>query len=233
MQATFIHPSSVNNRRQEISDRSAVIGEKQLYAFAEKRQNVSTGTSNPQMNLITTTRLDPLSYMLFGAYKIEVVERGLECDEWLPVVGNLDALDDIQRLKTLIESCMLRVFEGITMAQRRHSRTPLPSMPREDSEFGEDEDDLIKKDLTLSPAEIQDLDCLTRDLVRILNHYNEERIASQSRHNSRPATPFDSPPIWSNRLPRGSQSGRSSPFSYGPPTFNSRPGTPSRFSRRI
>jgi hypothetical protein len=54
-----------------------------------------------------------MTYMLFGAYELVVTQRGLECDRWLPVVGNLHALDDVQRLKTLLDGCMLRVFEGV------------------------------------------------------------------------------------------------------------------------
>ena len=54
-----------------------------------------------------------MTYMLFGAYDLVVTQRGLECDRWLPVVGNLHALDDIQRLKTLLDRCTLRVFEGV------------------------------------------------------------------------------------------------------------------------
>jgi len=51
--------------------------------------------------------------MLFGAYNLNVTQSGLQCDNWLPVAGNLQALDDIQRLKTLFDGCMLRVFEGV------------------------------------------------------------------------------------------------------------------------
>lgn len=51
--------------------------------------------------------------MLFGAYNLVVTQRGLECDGWLPVTGNLYGLDDVQRLKGLLERCMLRVFEGV------------------------------------------------------------------------------------------------------------------------
>jgi hypothetical protein len=54
-----------------------------------------------------------MTYMLFGAYNLRVTQRGLECDDWLPVIGNLHALDDVQRLKTLLDACMLRVFEGV------------------------------------------------------------------------------------------------------------------------
>ncbi|KAF8078620.1 P-loop containing nucleoside triphosphate hydrolase protein [Lyophyllum atratum] len=203
---TFIHPSSVNHRKRELPDQESVSpGEKQLFAFAEKRQNVSTGGGNAQTFLVTTTRLDPMTYMLFGAYKLQVTERGLECDNWLPIVGNLDALDDVQHLKTLMEACMLRVFEGITMG-RRHRRGS-------------------------AMREVKELDLMTRDVVRILNRYSDERMASQSRQNSRPATPMGSPSTQPIRLP-GSISGYSTP-TFGGSAYNSRPGTPSRLSRRF
>ncbi|KAK7064230.1 adaptin N terminal region-domain-containing protein [Favolaschia claudopus] len=182
---TFIHPSSVNNRKHTTSEQQ---DEKQLYAFMEKRQNTTVSTS-PQTTLVTTTRLDPLTYMLFGAYKLQVTERGLDCDGWLPIVGNLDALDDIQRLKILMESSMLRVFEGITFSRRQLRAANLPVLPREEEPENE-ADDEDTKDLSLSRDEVKELDFLTRDIVRILNRYSEERLATQSRHSSRPATPY-------------------------------------------
>ena len=203
--------------------------EKQLYAFAEKRQNLSSGgpSSSTSMMLVTTTRLDPMTYVLFGAYEIEVTERGLDCDGWLPVVGNVDALDDIQRLKTLMESCMLRVFEGIiNNRQKQRWRSNLPMMGREEGE-SEDEDTGSRRDYSLSPEEVRELDLMTRDIVRILNHYSEERVSTQSRHNSRPGTPMDSPAFASLKPP--SVSGPSfAAYSSRP---NTRPSTPSRLSR--
>ncbi|KAJ7487601.1 P-loop containing nucleoside triphosphate hydrolase protein [Mycena galericulata] len=182
---TFIHPSSVNNRKHTMSEQH---DEKQLYAFMEKRQNTTT-SSTPQTTLVTTTRLDPLTYMLFGAYKLQVTERGLDCDGWLPIVGNLDALDDIQRLKTLMESSMLRVFEGIIMNRRQSRAANMPVLPREEEPESEADDEDIK-DLSMSREEVKELDFLTRDIVRILNRYSDERVATQSRQSSRPATPY-------------------------------------------
>ncbi|KAF9229282.1 P-loop containing nucleoside triphosphate hydrolase protein [Gyrodon lividus] len=226
---TFIHPSSVNHRKHIKTsdyDPSLSQGEKQIYAYAEKRQNLTVAGQTSQMYLINTTRLDPMTYLLFGADAIQVTERGLECDEWLPVVGNLDALDDIQRLKTLMESCMLRVFEGIYMSKNRMRplRTGIPA--REEDEAGEE---MLNEDLSLSPREISDLDMITRDIVRILNRYSDERMAAQSTTSSRNATPTASPAFSTSRLP-GSRSGYSTPYGIGS-AYNSRPGTPSRLSR--
>ena len=159
-----------------------------------------------------------MTYMLFGAYNLEVSERGLVCDGWLPIVGNLDALDDIQRLKTLLDQCMLRVFEGISKRNRqRHMR----------DESGDDEG--AGRATSLSATEVKELDIFTRDIVRILNRFSEERIASQSRNTSRPATPMGSPSSSSARLPSAFL-GPSWPTPRS--TFNSRPSTPSRLSWR-
>jgi len=227
---TMIHPSSVNHRKRMTADEPN-HSEKQLYAFIEKRQNLSTTNSSANMFLVTTTRLDPMTYVLFGAYKIEVTQRGLNCDGWLPVIGNVDGLDDIQRLKTLMEACMLRVFEGIVMGRReRHRRDMIPILPREEAE-ADDDDSNSMADYSLSSEEIRELDLMTRDIVRILNRYSEERIMAQSNQNSRPGTPMDSSPFSSLRLPSvGSRSGYSTPYSIGS-AYNSRPGTPSRLSR--
>jgi small subunit ribosomal protein S24e len=205
--------------------------EKQLYAFAEKRQNVSVvANSQPQKFLVTTTRLDPMTYVLFGAHKIVVAERGLECDEWLPIVGNIDALDDIQRLKYLMEGCFLRIFAGI-IADRRQQNTrsvPMPMSRRDaenEEESGSEDDEL--KDHSLTKVEVAEFNQFTRDIVRVLNRYNEERIQTQSRQNSRPGTPMgsplSSPSFGLTRLPS---------FGGSRSAYNSRPGTPSPLSRR-
>jgi small subunit ribosomal protein S24e len=223
-----MHPSSVNHRKREIRE-DVPSAEKQLFAYAEKRQNISAPAGAAQTYLITTTRLDPMTYTLFGAYDLEVVERGLECDGWLPIYGNVDALDNIQVLKTLLESCMLRVFEGITMGRLRRQRNmPTVLSHEEEAESGDDDNG---KDHSLSSTEVKELDHFTRDIVRVLNRYSEERIASQSRQNSRPATPMGSPSLSSVRLPGGPpRSGYATPFGVGS-AYNSRPGTPSRLSR--
>lgn len=220
-QNALIHPSSVNHRRREHTEDQA--DEKQLYAFADKRRNESTGGSSATTFLVTTTRLDPLTYILFGAHHVDVVERGLECDSWLPIVGDVNILDDIQRLKTFLEASMLRVFEGIAMSRVRKGQA-LPVRPREEESESEswDEED-SKKDYSLSLQEVGELDYMTRDVVSILNWFSKDRIANQSRQTSRAATPVASPSWPNSRLPGGSVSGYSTPNH-----FYSRPGTPSR-----
>jgi len=197
--------------------------ERQLYAFAEKRRNISQGGSG-QTYLITTTKLDPLTYLLFGAYDLAVVDNGLECDNWLPVVGRVDALDNIQRLKTYMEASMLRVFEGISMARRHLGGHNAAIAPREEESEDEDEEP-IGRNLALSSQEVKELDLMTRDIVQILSLYSEERMATQSYSTSRPSTPIASPMTrLLPRLPGGIQTNFNTPY-------NSRPGTPSRLGR--
>jgi len=223
-----MHPSSVNNRKRELAqadksedrDKHAPAEEKQLYTFNEKRRN-DTGNSATTF-LVTTTRLDPLVYVLFGAHNVEVVQGGLECDDWLPIKGDLRTLDDIWRLKTSMEAAMLRVFEGILMSRQR-GKSNLRVLPREADDEAEWEDEHDLKDYSLSRDEVKDLDEMTSALVNLLNMYSDERIATQSVHNSRAGTPAGSPFLNSGRQLPGS--GRTTPF------YQSRPGTPSRFRR--
>ncbi|KGB79065.2 nuclear DNA helicase II [Cryptococcus deuterogattii R265] len=203
-----IHNSSVNSRRREVSgpeESSASFNpaEKRLYAFAEKSRNVPVG-GNPNSaptNLRTVTRLDPMTYMLFGAYELVVTARGLECDGWLPVTGNTHALDDVQRLKAALDVCMLRVFEGLgkSLVMGRDQRwmdgaggvevhegtSRIKEGGGEEENESDDEDydrPREKSDQAssryagpLTVEEINELEMLTTDIVTILNKYADER----------------------------------------------------------
>jgi len=203
-----------------------------FFAFSEKRQNLSIAGQAPgQVYLVGCTRLDPMSYMLFGAYNTVASERGLVCDEWLPIVGNTDALDDVRGLKTRVEGCLLRVFEGIHHSRQKQSRNiVLARRARElEEEEAEDDDapDVIKNP-SLCQAEVKELDYITQDVVRILNRYADERRETLSRRNSRPVTPVTTPALNSLRLPgppSGRRSGNSTPYHQ---IYDSRPATPSR-----
>lgn len=121
---------------------------------------------------------------------------------------------------------MLRVFEGITMGHRHQSRQTLPILLRKE-EFEPEDESRKNRDYSLSRQGVKELDGMTRSVVNILNHYSDERIASQSRHNSRPGTPMGSPMFHSTRLP---SSGYSTPTTYGSAS-HTRPGTPSKLRR--
>jgi small subunit ribosomal protein S24e len=235
----LIHPSSVNNRKRDVSiaSQDGKVINKQIISYGEKRQNISLAGSstNAPMFLVTTTKLDPMTFVLFGAYQIAVTAQGLECDEWLPIVGDVYALDDIQKLKVMMEACMSRVFEGLAMRRTRFALRTVAVSPREEEESGDEEDTPhtreSHKTYSLSTEEVKELDHLTRGIVSILNHYAEERMEVQSRTNSRPATPMDSPSYSNAKLPSlGTRSGNSTPYAVRS-AYNSRPGTPSRLSR--
>ena len=213
----MIGTSSVNSRKREAGgpeEASASFhpAEKRLYAFGEKHRIVAPGSESSMTLLRNVTRLDPMTYMLFGAYELVATQRGHMCDLWLPVNGNLHALDDIQRLKTLLDKCMLRVFEGVGKTlvrgrdQRRvraresvkvvHGSSRIEDV-QDDADEGENESDdeggeggeVQRVATPLSIEEIKELELLTTDVVKILNAYALEREGTSSRFGSRPASP--------------------------------------------
>lgn len=141
-------------------------------------------TKHPREFVVTTTQLDPMTYMLFGARKVEVARRGLECDEWLPMIGSKTALDQVSRLKEVMDLCFLRVCEGIVVSQVRGGE-------------GESGDDGVEQSHErgppLSSTEIEEFEYFTEGLVRILDRRNEEgpRFAPGSSINSLPVTPAE------------------------------------------
>lgn len=220
-QLTFVHPSSVNNRKYEVKiDQDSTIA-RQIYAYAEKRRNTSVATNGSPMTFLSvTTRLDPMTYVLFGAHKLEKLPDGLKCDGWIRIVGSNDALEDIYRLRTMMDACMLRVYEGIIMSRRRQRRKASERVNEDETNAWEDDDD--NEDYSLSSEEMKELDLLSNNVVDILNRYSEERLTSESRPTSRPATPSD---LFSSRL-RPAASSHATPY-------GSRSGTPLGRPRRF
>ncbi|KAG9082604.1 hypothetical protein FS749_006731 [Ceratobasidium sp. UAMH 11750] len=236
----FIHPGSVNHRKRQVVDTHKELlelGEREMFAFTEKTRNVASTDHKGQLFLRGCTRLDPMTYMLFGAYDIVVAHRGLECDNWLPITGNIDALDDVQQLKTLMEACMLRVFDGICGRMANKDKDYRLRFRMRDERVSGTDEEASRLGTPLSEKEIKELDYLTGDIVRVLNRYSEERISRQdSRWNSRPGTPSGySTPYFSGPGPiRLSASGTSTPnpgygstLRLGPRSayFDSRPST--------
>lgn len=232
IQVVLIHPSSVTHtKREDADDEGNVYRDKQVIAYADKRQNLSMANSGPgQTFLMGCTRVDPMAYIIFGSHEIQMTRDALECDGWLPIGGNLDTLEQVRHMKVLFESSMQRVFEGIIMSkasERSSYRRRYDTLGNGAENEADDLGDVDSK-RALSSREKQELDFLARDLVRILEKAGEERLISQSRRNSRPATPLDSPRM----APRsfGFRSGTSTPNYLA---HNSRPATPSRLSSRF
>ncbi|KAG8678802.1 hypothetical protein FRC09_019529, partial [Ceratobasidium sp. 395] len=198
----FIHPGSVNHRKRQAIDPHKdlmELGEREMFAFTEKTRSGASTDHRGQLFLRGCTRLDPMTYMLFGAYDIVVTHRGLECDNWLPIMGNIDALDDVQQLKKLMEACMLRVFDGICGRMGNKDKDYRSRFRIRDDRVSGTDEEAGGSGTPLSEGEIKELDYLTGDIVRILNRYSEERLSRQdSRWNSRPGTPsgYSTPPYF-------------------------------------
>ncbi|KAE8219510.1 hypothetical protein CF319_g6812, partial [Tilletia indica] len=113
----FVHPSILCHKKYTKDEPNLQKGETELIALGEKMRNTSAMTassnSTPQTMLRMCTRIDSLSDLLSGSYDIQVDHRGLKCDGWLPVTGNIDALYDVERLKAVLNVCMSRVFQGV------------------------------------------------------------------------------------------------------------------------
>lgn len=199
-QACFIHPSSVchtkftkDNKTQEVQFDS----ERELFAFSEKIRNVSNVTGSGGGGAMTylrgVTRLNVLTYMLFGANQVRVGDGGIRCDDWLPVKGQFDILDDIDRLKSVLDACMLRVMEGCIHRKRRSPRHAAPSRNHDEDE----EDERApspgvqygdRSELHLVPQEIEEFERLTAGVVHVLDRFVEETLGP-SRSNTRPTSP--------------------------------------------
>jgi small subunit ribosomal protein S24e len=164
-----------------------------------------------------------MTYLLFGAYRVKETENGLECDDWLPVQGSLAQLSQLRTLKSYLEACMLRVFEGIATANAKRREARLKryaySVPGQTNAIDDHKDDDDERDdaeidddreaTPLSKNEVLELDFLTRDVGRVLEKYKDERVASQSRRTSRPVTPYSiraSPSAGNVALPSVSES---------------------------
>ncbi|GAA6063881.1 hypothetical protein JCM10212_005873 [Sporobolomyces blumeae] len=211
-----IHPSSVNSRKNEKASDVPVTSSKQLYAFGEKSKTGAIGGKGEgQTFLRSTTKLDPLGYMLFGAYDLQPTQEGLVCDGWLPIVasqGSVSTLDDVERLKKLLDLSLLRVFEGLGVAisqpggRGRYGAGPANASngrgghqpPRgrqfekddeDENEGGDEETPVDAGEVVLSDREVKDLDNLTSNVVQLLNTYAQSLGPTSSRASSRPQTP--------------------------------------------
>ncbi|PWZ01808.1 P-loop containing nucleoside triphosphate hydrolase protein, partial [Testicularia cyperi] len=196
----LMHPSSVCHTKytKHKPYDAANLGEKEIFAFSEKIRNASGAAGNNANTMLRgCTRLDPLTYMLFGASEVRVLGDGVECDFWLPITGNMDALDNLEKLRSIMDVIMLRVFEGIgkrSNQDRRRGQGGANGDSRtveDEDEGGEDEDDWADRtDLSLSPQEISEFEHMTQAIVRVLDGYAQERgWVSSSRGSTRPASP--------------------------------------------
>lgn len=196
--------------------------ERRLYAFVEKANTIGVGMSetavlNAPKSLRGTTRIDPMTYLLFGAAKLQLGEfpfRGMICDEWLPIKGHHVHLGDLARLRELMDGCILRVFEGLAkmLGMSRHERerhrlgTRAGAEPADDddkdglrgereAEDGEVLDEEEGGDAQkraggpLTKDEIKEFELLTMDVVRVLDCYALERQGTERSGQTTPTGP--------------------------------------------
>ncbi|WFD33213.1 RNA helicase [Malassezia cuniculi] len=190
----MVHPSSVCHYKYDRERRAHLPKNTEVLIYAEKSRNVSTGTQGSTPTFLRgCSRIDPLAFMLFGASDLRVVADGLECDGWLPVTGYFDALDNVERLKSAMDLCILRVFEGIGKRRQRQDVTEkaVQQEAAEESTAGEmtkstslawdsDEDkdsiDANMFDRSLSPRELEEIEQLTSGVVRVMDAYATELL---------------------------------------------------------
>ncbi|RIA89321.1 P-loop containing nucleoside triphosphate hydrolase protein [Glomus cerebriforme] len=124
---TFIHPASVNYKGRAAklarsyradcgiigseSDGSLFAPIGTLYAYSTKIK-----TSGQQVYLRSTTRIDPLSVILFGG-EIKLRQQNncllLTIDEWLQFGGNDKVIKLANKLKYFLENCLAQVYERL------------------------------------------------------------------------------------------------------------------------
>lgn len=202
---TFISPASVCHPKHAKGkeDETVSLGDKELFTFAEKSRNVSqVGGGGAMTMLRTVTRLDPLTYMIFGSHQIRGTQDGVICDDWLPMRGFMGALWDVDRLKHVMDASMLRVFEGIGSSlavpsnQTRSSNGVSDGWDDPGATNDQDNDDDSpqafgdRSDLTLARREADEFKELIDGIVRILDGYAAERASiASSRNSTRPSSP--------------------------------------------
>ena len=175
----FIHASSVCSARFQPDKSKLPFVDRDIYAFSEKvhsaPQSATLGGATTFMR--TCTHIDPLSYMLFGASEVQASSNGLECDAWLPLTGDYDALDGVERIKAVMDACLLRVLEGI---QCSHVRAPSSKLSESYSlsDNDEDTDSTANSIRPLSVNEERELETFTAGIVDMLDHYKMECYGS-------------------------------------------------------
>lgn len=175
----FIHASSVCSAKFQPDKSKLPFVDRDIYAFSEKVHSAgqSTTLGGATTFMRTCTHIDPLSYMLFGASEVQASSNGLECDAWLPLTGDYDALDGVERIKAVMDACLLRVLEGIRCS---HARAPSSKLYESHalSDHDDDPDSATHPIRPLSVNEERELETFTAGIVDMLDHYKMECYGS-------------------------------------------------------
>ena len=167
----FLDMASVNHPRMTNKEKE-YAGERDLYAYQAKTTSSATNRAPPMLRGVT--KLDPMTFMLFGANQLRPSpEGGMICDDWLPIKGDFSALDDVERFKTILNICMLRVFEAI---EPENTSTVSATMKK------------------LTEREAKEFEQLAT-AVQILEQYSEERYEDLNPRAAAPSSFYDSKSI--------------------------------------
>ncbi|CAE6428775.1 unnamed protein product [Rhizoctonia solani] len=107
---------------------------------------------------------------------VEMGERELFAFAEKTRSGNIDALDDVRSLKSMMEACMLRVFDGICGRMNSRDKDYRSRFRLKDERVSGTDEEVGAQGTPLSQKEVKELDYLTGDIVRILNRYSEEPL---------------------------------------------------------
>ncbi|CAG8473691.1 6928_t:CDS:1 [Paraglomus occultum] len=128
----FIHPASVNykgrlakaaamrngsGQSSEEEHVEAAVGT--LYAYSTKVKS----SGQQQVFLRDTTKIDPLSVVLFGG-ETELLQKGditLLMDEWLQFTGGPKSIRLTSQLKYLLERCLSRIYDQLDVKSHKGS----------------------------------------------------------------------------------------------------------------
>ncbi|KAF0446854.1 P-loop containing nucleoside triphosphate hydrolase protein [Gigaspora margarita] len=130
--ATFIHPASVNYKERAAKlavtiknshilkqnsefDENLIAPIGTLYAYSSKVK-----ASGHQVFLRSTTRIDPLSTILFGGEirtSNQLNNFNLIVDDWLQFNGENSSFAFVNKLKILLDRCLTRIYEKLEVTQ--------------------------------------------------------------------------------------------------------------------
>ncbi|TIB77353.1 hypothetical protein E3Q23_01331 [Wallemia mellicola] len=185
--SVFIHSSSVlhpRNEKDEVSySKQLQYVNKHIVSFQEKTKNVSNLSAGPpgrepQVMLRMCTKLDLMVYALFGAAEIKQDGDQVIIDDWVVLFGQKKELESLRKLKMMLHSCMLRVFEGV------HAGSALEQAEMYNDEEiykldnllvlqSEEEAEQVNEE-KLSPKEQVELDLMANNVVFLLNQWAKD-----------------------------------------------------------
>jgi ATP-dependent RNA helicase DHX36 len=178
---TFIHPASENYKGRAAklaatarnyrigngnigseSDESLFAPIGTLYAYSTKIK-----TSGQQIYLRSTTRIDPLSVILFGG-EIKLRQQNntllLTIDEWLQFDGNDKVIELTNKLKHLLENCLAQVYGRLDTNVNNNNNSDLIHSKLNLAGKLDEDDEKVKAKLIRGIVEI--LDKLDREKTR-------------------------------------------------------------------